>query len=92
MSEMRRKDHRSDTLFIAMREDIYEAPKGIANIEASKAPFFSGWAIFDGEPFCLHAPQSLFQVVNLDGYLGTFVPEPPSLAMLICGVIGSLLA
>ena len=70
MSEMRRKDHRSDTLFIAMREDIYEAPKGIANIEASKAPFFSGWTIFDGEPFCLHAPQSLFQVVNLDGYLG----------------------
>ena len=52
-------------LFVS--QDVNEAAKRIANVEASHAPRFGRRAVFDNQPFRDNTLMDLVKVVDLDG-------------------------
>lgn len=69
-----------------MRKDVDQPPERVADVEATHAPRLDCRPVFDGEAAGHRAPMHLAEIVDLDGEVGTEVPDPASLATLTCGV------
>jgi hypothetical protein len=70
-----------------MFQDVDQASERVADEKARHAPWLSDRAIFDLQPCGLHLRGTSDKLSTSIERSGTVVPDPPSVATLICGVI-----
>lgn len=66
-------------------QNVEQAAKRVTNVETSYCPRLPRRAIFNLQPFSDDPLMDLVKVVHFDRQVRHGVPDPPSLAMLICG-------
>lgn len=68
-----------------MGKDIDQPAEGIAREETPDAPGLHRRPVFDRQPGRADPPKHRIEIIDLDRQVGDRVPDPPSVAMLICG-------